>query len=92
MTYRGTYNPILQYSYLIIPQTMQIDGGATITNNGYYLYSLFNNKRAIYQPILIETEEERRAKAIKPVSFMNVTGDLDILNAIDELNKITEAV
>jgi RecA/RadA recombinase len=54
--------------------------------------SLFNDKRAIYQPILIETEEERRAKAIKPVSFMNVTGDLDILNAIDELNKITEAV
>ena len=44
LTYRGTYNPILQYSYLIIPQTMQIDGGATITNNGYYLYSLFNNK------------------------------------------------
>ncbi|MBQ6487369.1 hypothetical protein IJI89_03005 [Candidatus Saccharibacteria bacterium] len=45
LTYRGTYNPILQYSAFIIPETMQIDGGSSSTNTfRYYLHNFFNTK------------------------------------------------
>ena len=49
VSYRASYNPVLQYSAYVIPQRLQIDGGAVkptgSINTYYYLYQLFNQNR-----------------------------------------------
>ena len=49
ISYRATYNPILQYTTYLVPQRLQIDGGAVkptgSLNTYYYLYQLFNQNR-----------------------------------------------
>lgn len=46
LTYRGTYNPNLQYTYYIIPQKMQINGGTVYSNTSSYLFQVFNAKKS----------------------------------------------
>ena len=42
LTFRTVYNPVLQYTYHLVPELMQKDGGSTIQSNGAALGVLFN--------------------------------------------------
>ena len=49
VTYRASYNPILQYTYSIIPQKLKIDSGSAISNSGKKtLEKLYNSNRGSY--------------------------------------------
>ena len=49
VSFRASYNPILQYSAFIVPQRMKIDSGSIkptgSINTYYYLHQLFNQNR-----------------------------------------------
>ena len=46
ISFRSTYNPVLQYTYYIIPQKMQINSGSVYDNSNSQLGALFNNKKS----------------------------------------------
>lgn len=52
VTYRASYNPILQYTYNIVPQKMRIDSGSIKPNGGINtsstLESIYNSNRGSY--------------------------------------------
>ena len=52
LTYRSTYNPVLQYTYYLKPQQMRVDGGAiannygTVPPDGSTLAAMFNARKS----------------------------------------------
>ena len=46
LTYRGTYNPKLQYTYYLVPQKLRIDNGAIYDNSSSLLYQIFNKYKS----------------------------------------------
>lgn len=46
IVYRGSYNPVLQYTYNLVPEVIKIDGGKNINgSSGKTLGDLFNSNR-----------------------------------------------
>ncbi len=53
LTYRAVYNPILQYTYNLVPERMQINGSPSTpikNESGFSLGTLFNAKRGTRRP------------------------------------------
>ena len=44
ISWRATYNPVLQYTYFLKPEKMSIDGGSVYDNSGSFMGALFNAK------------------------------------------------
>ena len=44
ISWRATYNPVLQYTYFLKPEKMSIDGGSVYDNSGSLMGALFNAK------------------------------------------------
>ena len=50
VTFRASYNPVLQYTYFIVPENIKIDGGREIGNSSQQLGRLFNQHKGGLQP------------------------------------------
>ena len=49
LTYRGTYNPKVQYTYYLMPDRIRIDSGTIYSNNtlsSLFMYELFNDHKS----------------------------------------------